>query len=112
MSRIKDKDSSQGGRPEREGEKKMRHFMGKAGEKGRTRGVFQGKGAAASMTVEAALLFPVLFAITFFLVQATFARYEEVQGQSGRLYDALLQEDSLGIADKIRIADTAFELFQ
>lgn len=74
--------------------------------------IFQRRDATASLTVEAALLFPVLFAITFFLVQVTFVRYEEVQVQAGRLYDALLQEDSQEIADKIRIADTAFELFQ
>lgn len=90
----------------------MRYFMGKAKKEGRVRGIVQKRGATASLTVEAALLFPVLFAITFFLVQVTFVRYKEIQGQSGRLYDALLQEDSQEIADKIRIADTAFELFQ
>lgn len=64
-----------------------------------------------SVTVEAAVLFPVLFTITFLLVQNTLLRYEEVQQQAGILYDAVVREEKIAITDRIRIADTAFEFF-
>lgn len=64
-----------------------------------------------SVTVEAAFLFPVLFTITFLLVQTTLVQYKEVQNQAGILYDAVVKEEKITIADRIRIADTAFEVF-
>lgn len=66
---------------------------------------------SGSLTVEAAVLFPFLFTITFLLVQTTMIRYKEVSEQAGILYDAVFQEEKLAISDRIRIADTAFEMF-
>ena len=63
------------------------------------------------MTVEAALLFPFLFLITFVLTQNTLVRYEEVINRAGELFDAAVREERFMAADKLRIADTAFELF-
>lgn len=64
-----------------------------------------------SMTVEAALLFPFLFLITFVLTQNTLVRYEEVTNRAGEFFDAAVREERFMAADKLRIADTAFELF-
>lgn len=65
----------------------------------------------ASMTVEAALLYPYLLLITFLLVKVTVYRYAEVQFQAARLYDAVFTEREAEASELLRLADTAFDLF-
>lgn len=65
----------------------------------------------AFMTVEAALLYPMLFLITFLLVQITIYRYGGVQKQAAQLYDAAVQEREIETPELLRAADTAFSLF-
>lgn len=65
----------------------------------------------ASMTVEAALLYPCLFLITFLLVKLTVFQYLTVNGQAARLYDAVFTERTVGTPDLLRISDMAFDIF-
>ncbi len=66
----------------------------------------------ASMTVEAALLYPYLLLVTFLLVKVTVYRYAEVQMQAARLYDTVFTERKTETSELLRMADTAFELFE
>lgn len=66
----------------------------------------------ASMTVEAALLYPYLLLITFLLVKVTVYRYAEVCVQAARLYDTVFTEREMETSELLRLADTAFDLFE
>ena len=66
----------------------------------------------ASMTVEAALLYPYLLLITFLLVRLTVYQYVAVQEQAAELYDAVFTERSIETPDLLRISDTAFDFFE
>ena len=66
----------------------------------------------ASMTVEAALLYPYLLVITFLLVKITVHQYAQVQGQASRLYDTVFTERKAETSEILRLADTAFDLFK
>ncbi len=63
----------------------------------------------ASMTVEAALLYPCMLLITFLLVKMTVYQYLAVQKQAAELYDAVFEERKTETSELLRIADTAFE---
>ncbi len=63
----------------------------------------------ASMTVEAALLYPVLLLLTFLLVKMTVYQYLTVQKQAAELYDAVFHERKTETSEILRIADTAFD---
>lgn len=65
----------------------------------------------ASMTVEAALLYPVMLLITFLLVKLVGFQYLTVQMQAGELYDAVFTERKTETSQLLRIADTAFDFF-
>lgn len=65
----------------------------------------------ASLTVEAALLYPMLFLLTFLLVRITVYRYREVQNQAGQLYDAVVAERTMETPELLRAADVAFSVF-
>lgn len=65
----------------------------------------------ASLTVEAALLYPMLFLLTFLLVWITVYRYREVQKQAGQLYDAVVAERTMETPELLRAADVAFSMF-
>ena len=66
----------------------------------------------ASMTVEAALLYPMLLLITFLLVKITVYQYVGVQYQAAELYDAVFTERKLETPELLRIADTAFDFLK
>lgn len=63
----------------------------------------------ASMTVEAALLYPVMLLITFLLVKMTVFQYLTVQKQAAELYDAVFTERKTETSQILRLADTAFD---
>ncbi len=63
----------------------------------------------ASMTVEAALLYPTMLLLTFLLVKITVYQYMGVQKQAAELYDAVFIERKQETSRLIRITDTAFE---
>lgn len=65
----------------------------------------------ASMTVEAALLYPCLLLITFLLVKMVVYQYLSVQKQAAELYDAVFTERKTETSERLRIADTAFDFF-
>jgi len=71
------------------------------------------KEAEASLTVEAALIIPLMFLVTFLLIRSTVYCYEAVKKQAGILYDAVVKEGEMvvSLGDVIRISDTAFEIF-
>lgn len=67
----------------------------------------------ASMTVEASLVFPILFAIVFLLVRMTFTEYKAVQEKSRMLYeDTVTNEAGISTMQIIRITDTAFQAIE
>ena len=66
---------------------------------------------SGSMTVEAALIYPMLLMITFVLVRITVVQYAVVQVQAGSLYDAVFTERTMKTPELVRAADTAFEFF-
>lgn len=66
----------------------------------------------ASMTVEAALLYPYLLMITFLLVKLTVYQYVAVREQAAELYDAVFTERRVEAPDLVRISDTAFDFFE
>ncbi len=66
----------------------------------------------ASMTVEAALLYPFLLLITCLLVKLTVYQYVAVQKQAAKLYDAVFTERHLETPDILRASDTAFDFFE
>lgn len=63
----------------------------------------------ASMTVEAALLYPSLLLVTFLLIKLTVYQYTTVQYQAAELYDAVFKERKIEASELLRIADTAFD---
>lgn len=63
----------------------------------------------ASMTVEAALLYPVMLMIAFLLVKMTVFQYLTVQTQAAELYDGVFRERKIETSQLLRIADTAFD---
>ena len=63
----------------------------------------------ASLTVEAALLYPTMLLLTFLLVKITVYQYVTVQNQAAELYDAVFKERKTETSQLIRITDTAFE---
>lgn len=63
----------------------------------------------ASLTVEAALLYPTMLLLTFLLVKITVYQYVTVQNQAAELYDAVFIERKTETSQLIRITDTAFE---
>ena len=63
----------------------------------------------ASMTVEAALLYPTMLLIVFLLVKLTVYQYAVVQMQAAELYDAVFHERKTETSQILRIADTAFD---
>lgn len=65
----------------------------------------------ASMTVEAALLYPMMLLIVFLLVKLTVYRYVLVQQQAAELYDEVFRERTIETSQLIRISDTAFDFF-
>ena len=65
----------------------------------------------ASMTVEAALLYPCLLLITFLLVKMTVYQYLTVQMQAADLYDSTIHERKTETSEILRIADTAFDFW-
>ncbi|MBE5930690.1 MAG: hypothetical protein E7268_06510 [Lachnospiraceae bacterium] len=65
----------------------------------------------ASMTVEAALLYPMMLLIVFLLVKLTVYRYVLVQQQAAELYDEVFHERTIETSQLIRISDTAFDFF-
>lgn len=65
----------------------------------------------ASATVEAALIYPFLFLITFFLVRITMYQYKAVQQEAGVLFDRVCGEDCLQTPELVRISEAAFDLF-
>ena len=64
------------------------------------------------MTVEAALLYPYFFMITFLLVRLTVARYGVVTGQAALLYDGVFAQRKLQTTEILRLTDVAFDLFE
>lgn len=65
----------------------------------------------ASMTVEAALVYPTMLLIVFLLVKLTVYQYAVVQQQAAELYDEVFHERTIETSQMLRIADTAFEFF-
>ncbi len=65
----------------------------------------------ASMTVEAALLYPYLLLVTFLVVKMTVYEYVVVREQAAALYDAVFTRKQPGPSELLRLADAAFELF-
>lgn len=65
----------------------------------------------ASLTVEASLLFPFLFLLSFLLVQLTLYQYEGVRNQAAALYDSAVTERKWSTPGAIRFTDTAFDFF-
>lgn len=63
----------------------------------------------ASMTVEAALLYPTMLLIVFLLVKLTVYQYAVVQMQAAELYDVVFHERKTETSQILRIADTAFD---
>lgn len=68
-----------------------------------------GQKLKASMTVEAALLYPWMLMITFLLVKLTVYQYVVVQQQAAGLYDAVFVERKIETSELLRLADTAFD---
>lgn len=68
-----------------------------------------GQKLKASMTVEAALLYPWMLMITFLLVKLTVYQYVVVQQQAAELYDAVFVERKIETSELLRLADTAFD---
>jgi len=66
----------------------------------------------ASMTVEAALLYPYLLLITCLLVKLTVHQYIAVKGQATAFYDAVFTEQGTETAELLRAADVAFDFFE
>lgn len=64
-----------------------------------------------SATVEAALIYPFLFLITFFLVRITVYQYAAVQQEAGILFDRVCGKGVLQTPELIRISEAAFDLF-
>lgn len=65
----------------------------------------------ASATVEAALIYPFLFLITFFLVRITMYQYAAVQQEAGVLFDKVCGKGFLQTPELVRISEAAFDLF-
>ena len=65
----------------------------------------------ASMTVEAALLYPCMLLITFLLVKLTVYQYLAVNNGAAKLYDAVFTEKKMEAPDLLRISDMAFDIF-
>lgn len=70
-----------------------------------------GKTWKGSVTVEAALLYPYLFLITFLAVRLTLLRYDGVREQAAGLYDAVFTDRKLWSSELVRASDAAFDLF-
>lgn len=66
----------------------------------------------ASMTVEAAFIYPYLLLITFLLVELTVYRYISVRKSAADLYDAVVAEQRITVTERLRLTDTAFDLFE
>lgn len=66
----------------------------------------------ASMTVEAALLYPYMILLAFLLVKLTIYRYAEVREQASELYDAQFTERKMMTSEILRISDTAFDFLE
>lgn len=66
----------------------------------------------ASMTVEAALLYPFLLLVTCLLVRVTVYQYVEVRAQAAGLYDAVFTERTMETSELLRATDTAFDFFE
>lgn len=71
----------------------------------------QKKRIKASMTVEATFLYPYLLLITFLLVKLTVYRFALVQRCAADLYDAVVAEQKITVTERLRLTDTAFDLF-
>ncbi len=69
-------------------------------------------GWRGSVTVEAAILYPMLLTVTFLLVQVTLRQYQAVGVQAARLYNAVVTERKMQTPDIIRAAGTAFDFFE
>lgn len=68
-----------------------------------------GRRIKASMTVEAALLYPGLLLVTFLLVKLTVYQYAVVRQQAAELYDTVFTERKIETSQLLRLADTAFD---
>lgn len=66
----------------------------------------------ASMTVEAAVLYPYFILITCLLIRLTVARYLVVQKQAAELYDGVFKERKLQTSELLRLTDTAFDFLE
>lgn len=71
----------------------------------------QRKRMTASLTVEAAFIYPYLLLITFLLVKLTVYRYLAVQKSAADLYDAVVAKQGITATERLRLSDTAFDLF-
>lgn len=69
------------------------------------------KKAKGSMTIEAALIYPFLFLITFFLVRITMYQYVAVRQDAELLFDKVCGDHFLETPELIRISEAAFDLF-
>lgn len=71
------------------------------------------RGEKASLTVEAALVFPILFAVVFLLVRVTIWEYKDVQERSSMLIqDTTGSGAEISTTQIIRITDTAFRVIE
>lgn len=70
-----------------------------------------GQRVKASMTVEAALLYPVFFMIAILFAKLTVYRYLEVQNCAAAFYDAVFTERKTETSELLRLTDTAFDFF-
>lgn len=70
------------------------------------------KRVKASMTVEAAILYPYFILITCLLIRLTVARYLVVQKQAAKLYDEVFKDRALQTSELLRLTDTAFDFLE
>jgi len=66
----------------------------------------------ASMTVEAALLYPYMLLVMFLLVKLTVFQYAVVREEAAGLYDAVFTERKLSGSELVRLSELAFDLFE
>lgn len=66
----------------------------------------------ASMTVEAALLYPYMLLVTFLLVKLTVFQYAVVREAAGGLYDAVFTARKLSNSELVRLSELAFDLLE
>ena len=70
------------------------------------------KRVKASMTVEAAILYPYFILITCLLIRLTVARYLVAQKQAAKLYDEVFKDRALQTSELLRLTDTAFDFLE